>query len=67
MLAEIVWDKNTLGVIGAFSIPIVAIVGGIWYQIEKTKSLNNLKRRMVERGMSVEEIERVVKAGGDDQ
>ena len=65
MLAEIVWNQNTLGVVGAFSIPIVGIIAGCWVAVEKARSEHDLKRRMVERGMSVEEIERVMAAKDD--
>ena len=60
MLAEIIWNQQTLGVVMALSIPIVAIVGGLWFKIEHVRSDNELKRSMVERGMSVEEIERIL-------
>jgi ABC-type bacteriocin/lantibiotic exporter with double-glycine peptidase domain len=60
MLAEIIWNESTLGVVMVLGIPMVAIVGGLWAKIERTKSDNELKRSMVERGMSVEEIERVL-------
>ena len=63
MLAEIVWDQQTLGVILGCGIPIVLILAIAWYKVERMKSANELKRKMVERGMSAEEIERVVKAG----
>jgi hypothetical protein len=53
---------DQLAILGAFSIPIVIIVGGLWYKIRKMVSENDLKRTMVERGMSVEEIERVLAA-----
>lgn len=62
MLGEIVWNQNTIAVVAVFAVPISAILGGIWYGIERTKSDNNLKRSMVERGMSAEEIERVMAA-----
>ena len=53
-----------------FVIPIVAIVAGVaiptissaWVDQEKHKEECELKRLMIERGMSVEEIERVVAA-----
>jgi hypothetical protein len=53
-----------------FSIPIVAIVAGIgipvivshWCELEKYKEECKLKRAMVERGMSADEIERVLAA-----
>jgi hypothetical protein len=62
MLAEIIWDKQSIAVLGAFAVPIVAIVMAGWYKIEQMRSANNLKRKMIERGMSVDEIERVIKA-----
>jgi hypothetical protein len=43
-------------------IPIVAIIATFWYKISKTTSENELKRTLAERGMSAEEIERVVTA-----
>jgi hypothetical protein len=62
MLGEIIWDQNTLAVLGVFSVPIVAIVATFWYKLEQGKSDNDLKRSMVERGMSVDDIERVLSA-----
>jgi len=62
MLCEIVWNQNTLAVALTFSIPLAAIIGGIFYKMHKTTSDNELKARMVERGMSAEEIERVLAA-----
>ena len=62
MLGEIVWNENTIAVVAVFTVPIAAILGSFWYGIEKTKSDNNLKRSMVDRGMSAEEIERVMAA-----
>lgn len=66
MLAEIIWNQQTLGIVMVFSIPIIAIVGGLWVSLEKARSTNDLKRSMVERGMSVDEIERVMRAGQDN-
>ena len=53
-----------------FSIPIVAICVSIgvpiiahcWFELRKHESDNELKRSMIERGMSAEEIERVLAA-----
>lgn len=45
-------------------VPIVAIVGYFWYKTAKTRSNNELKSKMIGRGMSVDEIERVLGAGG---
>ncbi|HUB24421.1 MAG TPA: hypothetical protein VL992_03250 [Tepidisphaeraceae bacterium] len=62
MLADIVWNRDTIAVVAVFSIPIVSIIAGIWSQVEKHRSDNELKLRMVERGMSAEEIERIMAA-----
>ncbi len=62
LLAEIVWDKQTLAVALAFSVPIVAIVAGTWASIEKTRANTALKRDMIGRGMSAEEIQAVLAA-----
>ena len=60
MLSEIVWNTATISIVMGCAIPIVAIVSTAWLKISKTTSENDLKRRMVERGMSVDEIERVL-------
>ena len=65
MLAEIIWNQNTIAVVMVFTVPIVSIVATFWYMIEKTRSDNELKRSMVERGMPVDEIERVIAAKSD--
>jgi hypothetical protein len=43
-----------------FGLPIVAVLAGVWFKVEQMKSENDLKRSMIERGMTVEEIERVL-------
>jgi len=55
-------SPDQLAVGGAFATAIVVVAGGLWYKIRKMLSENDLKRTMVERGMSVEEIERVLAA-----
>ena len=62
MLAEIIWNQNTIAVVCVFAVPITAIIATFWSQVERRKSDNDLKRSMVERGMSAEEIERVIAA-----
>ena len=62
MLAEIVWNRDTLTTVGTYSIPIIAVVATFWSQVERRKSDNELKRSMVERGMSAEDIERIISA-----
>jgi hypothetical protein len=46
-----------------FSIPIVSVIAYYWHETLKTRSNNELKQSMLERGMSAEEIERVINAG----
>jgi hypothetical protein len=61
MLAEMMHiTTDSLAVALIFGTPIVAILAGVWYKIEQVRSENELKRSMIERGMSVEEIERVL-------
>jgi hypothetical protein len=55
-----------LVIVLSMTIPIVAIIAGTWYKVQKARSDNELKQSMVERGMSVEEIERVLAAKSPD-
>ena len=70
MLAYSLWDSifriPQLPIIMGCLIPIVAIIGNVWYKAQKDKQDHDLKRRMLERGMSAEEIERVISAGVKD-
>lgn len=61
-LAEIVWDKGLITTALALSIPIVAIIVGGWYRVERMRSTNQLKRSMIEKGMPAAEIERILAA-----
>ena len=63
MLADILWNEATLAIVMGCAIPIAAIVCIAWCKVAKSTSENDLKRRMVERGMSADEIERVLAAG----
>ena len=56
-------DKQILAVFMALCIPIVMFIGHFWHEIIKTRSANELKRSMLERGMSAQEIEQVIRAG----
>ena len=48
--------------LGGCLIAIVAIVGGLWSKTVKSNRIAELKRAMIERGMSADEIERVIAA-----
>jgi len=63
LLSEIIWSRQTLAVCGAFAVPLAAIIGTAWYKMNKVRYECELKRSMIERGMSAEEIERVMAAG----
>jgi hypothetical protein len=62
MLADIDWNTGTVMMVMIFSVPIVAIVAEAWRKVEQARSQNELKRSMVERGMSANDIERVIAA-----
>ncbi len=70
MLAYSLWESifriPQLPIIMGCLIPISAILGYFWYSTQKNKQNNDLKKSMVERGMSAEEIERVISAGVED-
>ena len=58
------WLKpEVLGVLAAVGGPLIAFAMWLCYRIAKVNSDNELKRRLVERGLSVDEIERIIKAG----
>ncbi|MCZ6817352.1 MAG: hypothetical protein O7F76_11755 [Planctomycetota bacterium] len=62
MLSEIDWNAQSIAIVSGCAIPVVAIVSSTWYKLERAKTDNKLKQQMVERGMSADEIERVVSA-----
>ena len=62
ILSEIMWNKETIAIVATFSVPVAAILGGVWFKLSKIRSDNELKRSMVERGMSADEIERVMRS-----
>ncbi len=67
ILSDVVWDSQTITVGLIFGLPIVAVLAGAWYMVNKVRSDNDLKRSMVERGMSADEIERVLGATGEKE
>ena len=70
MLADSVWElilkmPTILFIVGGL-IAIAAIICSFWYKVEKARSDKDLKLSMLQRGMSAEEIERVISARGED-
>jgi hypothetical protein len=66
LLCEIVWNRQSLAVVGAFSVPLAAILATAWYRLNKVRYECELKRAMIERGMSADDIERVIAAAPKD-
>ena len=67
MLAEFDWSSIPYFWVCVFAVPIVAILVEGWYKVERIRTEADLKRSMIERGMSVEEIERVISAKSPKQ
>lgn len=61
MLGDIEWNAENMRIVTQALVPIVAIIAGAWWMVERTRSEHELKRTMIERGMSADEIERVLK------
>ena len=53
-------DPGTLAILLCFTVPIAAIVAAFADSIAKHQADAELKRRMIERGMSAGDIERVL-------
>lgn len=57
----------TLIPLGAFAVAIVAILAGIWSQINALRVKAQQRTAMLERGMSVAEIEQLLGSGVDEK
>jgi NADH:ubiquinone oxidoreductase subunit 3 (subunit A) len=62
-MGRIFSNPGTVAVIMIFAIPIVAIIGYYVHEVLKTRSNNELKQSMLERGMSAQDIATVINAG----
>ncbi len=65
MLAEFVLTTAKLAIIGAFLVPIIAILAGAMTKSSRTRALADLKARLVDKGMSADDIKKIVEAGED--
>ena len=63
MLAEFVWSTPNIAIVGAFLVPIIAIIAGATAKSSRTRALADLKARLVEKGMSADEVKTIVEAG----
>lgn len=66
MLADQGWQQlfemPQLVIILVFLLPIVGIIAFYWYKAQEARSRNELKQTLVDRGLSVDEIERILAA-----
>ncbi len=65
MLAVFVLTTAKLAIIGGLLIPIIAILAGAMTKSSRTRALSDLKARLVDKGMSADDIKKIVEAGED--
>jgi Flp pilus assembly protein TadB len=53
--------------IGAFAVAIVAIAGGLWSDAHNKRVRADQRMAMLARGMSIEDIEKVLGKGGEEE
>ncbi len=59
---QVIFGMPQIAVIMGCLIPIVSIIAYFWYMAQKVRSEHELKRKLVDRGLSVDEIERIIAA-----
>ncbi len=62
-MGDIFSNPAVASIVMVFAIPIVGIIAGVWADVAKNRDLAELKRSMVNRGMSADEITQVINAG----
>ncbi len=64
-------NPSTAGVVCLFGMIVllvaIPVIASTWREVAKDRADAELKRAMIERGMSVDEIERVLKAKSSDK
>ena len=55
-----IFEMPQIAVIMGCLIPIAGMIAGYWYKAQKVRSEHELKRTLVDRGLSVDEIERII-------
>ena len=63
---ETLFDMPQIAIVMGCLIPISGILGGCWYKAQRVRSENDLKRTLVDRGLTADEIERIMAAGRRD-
>ena len=67
--AGTVWNTETIAIVAGCAIPVTAIAGLAIVEIFRIRSSQDLKQRMIDKGMGAADIERILAAkasGGDD-
>jgi hypothetical protein len=65
---QLLLNEPILGIVFMGMCALILIVGlCVWGNVRKTQSNNRLKRDMLDRGMSVDDIERVINAGAESE
>ena len=60
---HVIFGMPQIAIIMGCLIPIAGVIATYWAKAQKVQSDNMLKRSLVERGLSVDEIERIMAAG----
>ncbi len=64
-LEAFTWDTGSIAIVAVMAVPIVLFASMFGTKMFQIRSDNELKRRMIDRGMSADEIERVLAATSD--
>ena len=64
---HVIFGMPQIAVIMGCLIPIVGIIASSWFKAQKMRSANELKRTLVDRGLSAADIERIMAAGHEEQ
>ncbi len=59
---QVIFGMPQIAVIMGCLIPIVGVIASAWYKAQKVRSDNQLKQTLVDRGLSADDIERIISA-----
>ena len=59
---HVIFGMPQIAIIMGCLIPIVSVISSYWYKAQKVRSEHELKRTLVDRGLSIDEIERIIAA-----
>ena len=64
---QAMFEMPQIAIVMGCLVPIAGIIAFYWYKAQKVRSDNELKRTMVDRGLSADEIERILAAHAEDR